>query len=135
MVRWQQPRVDLMKPRLAADGIRDDDSRHSLGRFLMSVGALTVLIGIGAVAVAVWVDARFRQLAPGDMRTILAHLVLSGGSAQFLVPAALRTVADAAAAPTLLVVFGVAFPALVYLFLVWIWLIRMLHRAMTSAFR
>jgi hypothetical protein len=101
----------------------------------MSVGALTVLIGIGAVAVAVWVDARFRQLAPADLRAIFTHLFLSGGSAQFLVPAALRTVADAPAGLTLLVVFGVAFPALVYLFLVWIWLIRVLHRTVTGALR
>jgi hypothetical protein len=101
----------------------------------MSVGAVTVLIGVGAVAVAVWVDARFRQLAPADMRVILAHLLLSGGSAQFLVPAALRIVTDAAVAPKLLVVFGVAFPGLVYLFLVWIWLIRVLHRAFTGAVR
>jgi hypothetical protein len=101
----------------------------------MSAGGLTVLIGVGAVAVAIWVDARFRRLAPTDLRMIFTHLLLSGGSVQFLVPAALRTVADKGAGVTLLVVFGVAFPALVYVFVVWIWLIRVLHAAVTGALR
>jgi hypothetical protein len=84
-----------------------------------------MLICIGAAAIALWIDVRFPGLAPRALRGIVIHAALVIGAAQLLAPAGMSAL-FAAESPVLalVAVFGVAFPALLYAFLVAVWTIK-----------
>jgi len=91
----------------------------------VSVGLVVVLIAVGGAAIALWIDARFSRLAPGDFRGIMLHAgaALLVGS---LVPPGIQLLlAPESPGLTLLAIFGVAFPAIVYAFLVMFWTVKM----------
>ena len=100
----------------------------------MTVHTFLFCLAVGAGVIALWVDFRLPKLMPWSMRRLLVHLALAIAVVYVVGPAmALVTSTDIPAAG-LASVFVVAFPALVYEFLVGVWLIR-LAQATGSGFR
>lgn len=90
----------------------------------MSSGLLLILIGIGAAANAVWFDVRFPSCSPRELKFGILHLGAASLFAHTGVPLALD-VADESKLETLVAVFGVAFPALIYVFLAGFWMLKL----------
>jgi hypothetical protein len=82
-----------------------------------------ILLALGAAAIAVWTHTRFEGLGPSDFRGALFHCGLALGVGWFVVPLAITVTLTAGAGP-LLVLFGIALPSLVYLFLAALWMIK-----------
>jgi hypothetical protein len=88
-------------------------------------GLFVVFIALGAAAIALWIDARFPGIAPANIRGIVIHAALAVAAGQLLVPAGLGFVRSLEShVMTLVGVFGVAFPALIYALLVGVWMIK-----------
>ena len=85
----------------------------------MSITLYVVLFAIGAAVVALWITVRFPKLMSWKMAVLLVHLVLALLSAYAVAPA---------------MGFAIAFPVLVYNFLVGSWMIR-LAQASGAGFR
>jgi hypothetical protein len=91
----------------------------------VNVGLVVMLIAVGAAAIALWIDVRFPGIAPRNARGILIHAVLAVAAGQLLARVTLGFVTELESAVlTLVGVFGVAFPAIVYALLVGVWTIR-----------
>jgi hypothetical protein len=95
----------------------------------MSGGTFVLLLALGGGAIAVWIHVRFPNVGPRELRRVLIHVVVSFAAIQLAVPV-IKVAADASDLATLAGVFGVAFPALVYTFLVSIWVIRTVQGAL-----
>lgn len=96
----------------------------------MSTGFLLLCVALGAGAIALWIQARIGsgRLAPGNMRAALLHVGASLVVGQLAVPILMKVLlAGDSPVLTLVAIFGVAFPALVYCLLASIWMIRMLQ--------
>lgn len=94
----------------------------------MNVGIFLGFLAVGAGAVALWFDARFRSLAPGSIRAAMLHVGAALVLGQLAVPVAMRLVTEeSSAAAVLAMTFGVAFPALTYSLLASIWVIKTLQ--------
>lgn len=89
----------------------------------MSGGTVVFLFALGGGALALWIDARFPKLAPGELRRTCLHLLAAMVFGQLVLPPIMHFVKGSEAA-TLAGLFGAALPALVYCFLVSIWLIK-----------
>jgi len=89
---------------------------------------------VGAGAIALWVDVRVPKLMPWSMRRLLVHLVLAIVCVYVVGPAMTLVTSSAVPAAGLAAVFVVAFPVLVYEFLVGVWMIR-LAQASGGGFR
>jgi hypothetical protein len=87
------------------------------------MGTFLVALALGAAVIAVWIHVRFEHLAPEDFRGALIHCGVALGAGWFFVPA-LITGLTAAGINPMLVLFGLALPSLVYLFLAALWLLR-----------
>jgi hypothetical protein len=92
----------------------------------VSTGLLLIFIGIGAAANAFWFDARYRSLAPRELKYGILHLGAASLLSHTAVPLAIAH-AGGSAATVLVAVFGVAFPTLVYVFLAGFWMLRLAH--------
>jgi hypothetical protein len=91
----------------------------------VSVGWVVMLICVGAAAIALWIDVRFPGIAPRALPGFAIHAALAIGAGQLLVPTAMNALLGAESPVLALVaVFGVAFPALLYAFLVGVWTIK-----------
>jgi hypothetical protein len=102
----------------------------------MTVPVVVLLIGVGAGAIALWIDARFPRLAPDEMRTALIHVGVSIVVAQLIVPIGMKVLLSLETVPaTLLAVFGVAFPAVVYALLAGLWVIKLTTGILRSHMR
>ena len=82
-----------------------------------------VLLAAGAAALALWIDVRFDELGPRDFRGALIHCGIALAGGWFLVPILIKSTIGAGASP-MVVIFAVALPALVYLFLAALWLLK-----------
>jgi hypothetical protein len=96
----------------------------------MSTGFLLLCVALGAGAIALWIQVRIGsgRLAPGNLRAALIHVGASLVVGQLAVPLLMKALlAGESPLLTLVAIFGVAFPALVYCLLASIWMIRMLQ--------
>jgi len=100
----------------------------------MTVQAFVICIAVGAALVALWVNVRFPRLMPWKMSRLLVHLVLSLLCVYVVAPAMGTVMSLGIPAANVAAVFAVAFPVLVYNFLVGTWLIR-LAQATAGGFR
>ena len=91
----------------------------------MSVQLFAILFLLGASAVALWVDVRFPEIAPADLRRALLRTLIAVGLGQFLFPPAWA--AALASSPVLVALFSVAFPCLTLVLLTAFWSIRRLQ--------
>lgn len=91
----------------------------------MNTGWVVMLICIGAAAIALWIDVRFPGITPQGLLGFIAHASLAIGAGKLLVPAGMNALLEAESAVLAIVaVFGVAFPALMYAFLIAVWTIK-----------
>jgi hypothetical protein len=95
----------------------------------MPIGIFALTLVAGAALLALWLDARLPTLAPAGLRAIVLHAALALGVIH-LIPG------DAASpAGVYLALFGIALPALIYVFLVALWFIRHAQSALGSSYR
>jgi hypothetical protein len=85
--------------------------------------------------IALWIDVRFPRLAPDDMAKVLLHVAASIALGYAVSPAmqALLTYGDPRL--TLLGIFGLGFPSIVYCLLAGIWMIKLAQRAFSGHLR
>jgi hypothetical protein len=101
----------------------------------VNAGLVTGLIGIGAGAIALWVDVRFPQLAPEEMAKVMLHVVASMALGYAVSPAFQALAAYDDPRLTLVAVFGLAFPAIVYCLLAGVWMIKLAQRSLSGHLR
>lgn len=100
----------------------------------MTVHTFLICLAVGAGAIALWLDFRLPKLMPWSMRRLLVHIVLAIAVVYLVGPAMAFVASSSLPAAGLACVFGVAFPVLIYEFLVGVWLIR-LAQASGAGFR
>jgi hypothetical protein len=94
----------------------------------VSVGIFLAFLAVGAGAIALWFDARFRKVAPGSVRAAMLHVGAAILLGQLAVPVAMRLINEESSVASVLgMTFGVAFPALTYSLLASIWMIKTLQ--------
>ena len=93
-----------------------------------------VSIAVGAGAIAMWINLRFPKLMPWSMAKLLLHLVVAFVCVYAVKPGIEMILGSGLPAGRLIGVFAIAFPALVYNFLVCAWMIR-LAQATGGGFR
>ena len=91
----------------------------------MSVGTFLICIAIGSALIAVWADLRFPKLMPWSLKRLLVHLAVAALAVYVVAPAMRAVATSGIPAAGLASVFAVAFPVLVYEFLVGVWMIRL----------
>ena len=79
---------------------------------------------LGAAALAVWVAQRLPRLAPRSIRAATAHLAATLVVGAVLAPALGLVPGQPGELSVLASLFGVALPAVTYMFLVGLWLMR-----------
>ena len=100
----------------------------------MSASLYVIVFAVGSAVVALWITVRFPKLMPWKMAILLVHLVLAFLCVYAVAPGMAAVAASGIPAPRLTSVFAVAFPVLVYNFLVGTWMIR-LAQASSAGFR
>jgi hypothetical protein len=100
----------------------------------VSASLYVILFAIGSAVVALWITVRFPKLMPWKMAILLVHLVIAFLCVYAVAPGMAAVAATGIPAPRLTSVFAVAFPVLVYNFLVGTWMIR-LAQASSAGFR
>ena len=101
----------------------------------MNAGLLTGLVALGGGAIALWIDVRFPRLAPEDMAKVMLHVVASIALGYAVSPAFQAVVAYEDPRLTLVAVFGLGFPAIVYCLLAGVWTIRFAQRGLSGHLR
>jgi hypothetical protein len=101
----------------------------------LNAGIVTGLIGLGAGAIALWIDVRFPQLAPQEMAKAFLHAAASLAVGYATSPAIQTLVAYEDQRLTLLAIFGLAFPSILYCLLAGIWVIRLAQRSLSGHLR
>jgi hypothetical protein len=94
----------------------------------MSGGTFALILALGAGAISLWIHVRFSDFGPRELRRVLIHVVVSFAAVQLAIPV-IKIAADASDLAILAGLFGVALPALIYSFLVSIWVIRTVQGA------
>ena len=89
-------------------------------------------VALGAGAIALWLAIRFDRFAPRGFGRALFHAGLALAMGWLAVPAAITAVMGAGAG-AVVAVFTTAFPALIYMFLAGLWVVKhaqglLLHR-------
>jgi uncharacterized membrane protein YedE/YeeE len=91
----------------------------------LTVHTFLFCLAVGAGAIALWLDFRLPKLMPWSMRRLLVHIVIALAVVYFVGPAMSFVTSSAVPAAGLAAVFCIAFPVLVYEFLVGVWMIRL----------
>jgi hypothetical protein len=90
-----------------------------------------VAFGLGAGAIALWVDYKVGDGRPTNLRFAMLHVALAMLLARFVVPAALEAVGGTTTA--LGAIFAVGLPACVYCLLATFWVMRQVGDMMNGA--
>jgi hypothetical protein len=101
----------------------------------VSAGFVTVLIGLGAGAIALWVDTRFPRLGPHELTKAVLHVVASLAVVYATGPAMQALTASDDPRVVLLGVFGLGFPSIVYCLLAGLWVIKLAQRMLGGIMR
>jgi hypothetical protein len=88
-----------------------------------------LLLAVGAALVAFWIVARFPERRPTDFPRALAHVLMSILAASFA-PGVVTVLAARGPTMTMVAVFGIIFPVLVYTFLAAAWFLKIAHDMM-----
>ena len=94
----------------------------------VSVQVFAILFLLGSSAVALWLDQRFPEFAPPDLRRALFRVIVAIAASQILFPPVWE--AALALGPVLVAVFSLAFPVLTLVILCAIWSMRQLQETM-----
>ena len=90
----------------------------------MSSGAFLLVFPLGAAALALWICVRLPRLGPTSLATAFAHVAAAMLVGALLKPALAGVAGSSLPLAAFLAVFGVALPALTYMFVAGAWLIR-----------
>lgn len=101
----------------------------------MSAGLVTLLIGVGAGAIALWIDVRFPRLAPQELAKVVLHAAAAVAVGYATSPALHALIAYEDPVLTLVAVFGLAFPSVVYFLLAALWTLKLVQRTLSGHFR
>ena len=93
----------------------------------MSEDIFATMLLAGALVLALWTDVRLGNGAPARFLAVVTHLV-AAALAVILSTNALAAV-DGSRPLAVVSVLGLFFPALVYLFVSAIWVLKLVHRA------
>jgi hypothetical protein len=91
---------------------------------VVSVNMFILATGVGAAAIALWAEVRFPNVGPERLLGCALHLLMASLVAHLVVPAALETAPN-----KVLAIFVVALPALIYVFLTAIWIMKLARSA------
>ena len=100
----------------------------------MTVQMFLVCIAVGSASIALWINVRFPKLMPWSLARLLVHLLLAFACVYAVGPVMGAVAGSGVPSARLVSIFTVAFPVLVYEFLVGAWLIR-LAQAASAGFR
>ena len=98
----------------------------------MSVQVFGICFLLGSGAVAIWVDQRFPEMAPPELRRAVLRTIIALAASQVLFPPVWE--AALARGPVLVAVFSLAFPVLTGLLLCAIWSMRQLQATMRNPY-
>jgi hypothetical protein len=101
----------------------------------VNTGLLTGLIGVGAGAIALWIDVRFPRLAPDDMAKVLLQVAASIALGYAISPAMQALLSYEDPRLTLFGIFGLGFPSIVYCLLAGLWMIKLAQRTLSGHLR
>jgi hypothetical protein len=103
----------------------------------VSAGLMTVLLALGAGALALWVDMRFPRLEPRELRLkFLAHIFAVPLALALIAPAGLHLMTRTTHLPVKVAgLIGIALPCLIYAFLVTVWILKLVQRTAGSSIR
>jgi len=97
----------------------------------VSVQAFVLCLAIGAAAIALWLDVRFPRLGAGAWRRVFCHLVAAMLFIHLVMPRLAAAVRDSGTPGAFEVTaIGVTLPAITYLFLASVWLLKLAQGAM-----
>jgi membrane-bound metal-dependent hydrolase YbcI (DUF457 family) len=96
----------------------------------VTLGIVIAAIGVGSAVLALWFHVRFPKLAPQEYRFAIFHLLGAHIVARSVVPGGMALFGGR----PLIAVFAVAVPGLVYVFLSWLWLIRLAQQSFGGGF-
>lgn len=97
----------------------------------MSIHMFLIYLGVGAALVALWFYVRFPNAGPDELWPAFLHFMAGMFVARIFVPKMFAVTGDGVGG-ALLAVFGIGFPALVYLFLVGFWILRLAQRSLSG---
>ena len=102
----------------------------------MSATAFPFVLALGAALLALWVHVRFPSLSAMSWRRVLVHVAFAFVVLEAFMPGAMgAALALETSAGIVLAVVGVALPALTYLFLSSLWLLRLAQGLLGGSFR
>ena len=101
----------------------------------MNAGFVVGLIGLGAGAIALWIDVRFPRLAPQELTTVVLNVAASVAVVYATGPVIQMLSASDDPRIVMLGVFAIAFPSVVYCLLTGIWMIKLAQRMLSGHLR
>jgi ABC-type uncharacterized transport system permease subunit len=101
----------------------------------VNAGLVAVLIGLGAGAIALWIDIRFPRLSPKEMAKAVLHVAASVAVVYATSPAMQMVTSSDDPRIVLLGVFAIGFPSVVYCLLAGLWLIKVAQRMLSGNLR
>ena len=87
------------------------------------MGFFLVALAAAAAAIAAWLDFRFERFGPSDLGRALIHAGVALAVGWVAVPVAITSIV-AAGGGALVAMFAVALPALIYIFLTMLWVVK-----------
>ena len=90
----------------------------------MSGGAFLLVFALGAAVLAIWICVCLPKLGPANLTRAFGHVVAAMALGALLKPALVGVAASGLPLALFAAVFGVALPALTYMFVAGAWLIR-----------
>ena len=92
----------------------------------MSVNSFVIVLCLGAALLAMWIVARLPKIGPASLPRALAH-VLAAVLLGLVTGPAMRELASLPLpGSSFVITFGIALPALTYMFLATVWLLRVM---------
>lgn len=99
----------------------------------LSTSAFVLCLALGAGALALWVDVRFPGRVERSWKLVFCHLIAAGLVIHLLMPEVGTFVRDSGTPGSYaLTAVGVALPALTYLFLASLWVLKLVQRQLPS---
>jgi hypothetical protein len=100
----------------------------------VAISTFVTFLALGAGALALWVQVRFPRLAPSDWRAVFGHLLASVLVIEFPMVRVMQMVLENENSGTFtLAAVGIALPAITYLFLSSLWLLRCAQQLLPGA--
>jgi hypothetical protein len=92
----------------------------------VSVATYTLVLALGAGALALWVDTRFPALFSEDWRIVFVHLFASSAVLWLAMPWGVETMIDSGVAYAYpFAAISVALPAIMYVLLASLWVLKL----------